>query len=371
LKQNRPGRREIDAARAVHFYVLWVNLTPSTTCGKVERKEIEGGNLTRQSWLDALNGNPLPWLLEPGNPSVRYLTLRDLLDRTTDDPEVIGARQAILNWGPVRRILDAQWPEGYWMHPGVGYSPKYRATVWQIIFLAAMGVPHCEPVGRAVEYTLAHSRLPDGRFSERQDDQGAVLCLNGNMLRALAWFGYADDSRVVETRRAMAAQIASDGCRCRYNAPAKDRPRRMSDGLPCAWGAVKALGALAALPAETRTPEEQEGMRQAADFLLAHDLAAGDYPTATRPSPLWHKFSFPLGFTSDVLEALEVLLQAGIPADGSRLQTALSAVLAKQNDQGRWLLEHMPGKTWASFGSKNEPNKWVTLRALRVLKQVR
>jgi hypothetical protein len=327
--------------------------------------------LTQRTWLDPLNGDPLPWLLEPGNPSVRYLTLRDLLDRTADDPQAAGARQAILSWGPVRRILDAQWPEGYWMHPGVGYSPKYRATVWQIILLAAMGVPHCQPVRRAVEYTLAHSRLPDGRFSARQDDQGAVLCLNGNLLRALAWFGYADDSRVVETRQAMAAQIARDGFRCRYNTRAKDRPHRMSDGLPCAWGAIKALGALAALPDETRTPEEQEGIRQAVDFLLAHDLAAGDYPTATRPSPLWKKFGFPLGYTSDVLEALEVLLQAGVPADGSRLQTALSVVLAKQNDQGRWPLEHIPGKTWASFGPKNEPNKWVTLRALRVLKQVR
>ena len=77
--------------------------------------------------------DPLPWLLEPENPSARYLALTGLLDRPASDAEVTAARAEIANWGPVRAILDAQWPEGYWMRPGVGYSPKYRATVWQVI----------------------------------------------------------------------------------------------------------------------------------------------------------------------------------------------------------------------------------------------
>lgn len=327
--------------------------------------------MNQTSCLDSLRADPISWLLEPGNPAVRYLALTGLRDRPADDPEIVAVRQAILAWGPVRRILDAQWPEGYWMHPGVGYSPKYKATVWQIIFLAAMEVPRCEPVTRAVEYVLTHSRLPDGRFSARKDDKGTLLCLNGNLLRALAWFDYADDPRVVDTRQAMVAQIAHDGCRCRYNALADSPPPRMSDGLPCAWGAIKALGALASLPLDQRTPEEQTAVQQTVGFLLAHDLADGDYPTATEPSPLWHKFGFPLGYTSDVLEALEVLLQAGVPADHPRLQAALSLVLAKQDDRGRWVLEYTPGKTWASFGPIGKPSRWVTLRAVRVLKRAR
>ena len=41
----------------------------------------------------------------------------------------------------------------------------------------------------------------------------------------------------------------------------------------------------------------------------------------------------------------------------------------KQDDQGRWPLEYeYTGKTWVDFGVKKQPNKWVTLRALRVLK---
>jgi hypothetical protein len=40
----------------------------------------------------------------------------------------------------------------------------------------------------------------------------------------------------------------------------------------------------------------------------------------------------------------------------------------KQEDQGRWALEFdYTGKTWTNFGAKKQPNKWVTVRALKVL----
>ena len=93
------------------------------------------------SWHTKLNGDSLSWLLESDevNPGVRYFALRDLLDRPETDPEVIQARRAVMATGPVPVILNAQSPEGYWVKPGGGYSPKYRGTVWQIIFLAELG----------------------------------------------------------------------------------------------------------------------------------------------------------------------------------------------------------------------------------------
>jgi hypothetical protein len=38
------------------------------------------------SWKNQLRDDPLPWLLEPEDPGVRYLALRDLLERPPDDP---------------------------------------------------------------------------------------------------------------------------------------------------------------------------------------------------------------------------------------------------------------------------------------------
>jgi hypothetical protein len=42
-------------------------------------------------------------------------------------------------------------------------------------------------------------------------------------------------------------------------------------------------------------------------------------------------------------------------------------VRRKQGRDGRWILERAPDNTWASFGQVGRANKWVTIRALRVL----
>ena len=54
---------------------------------------------------------------------------------------------------------------------------------------------------------------------------------------------------------------------------------------------------------------------------------------------------------------------------GSQLAPALEVVRSKRDESGRWILEHTPGSTWAEPGKVGEPNKWVTLRALRALRR--
>jgi hypothetical protein len=307
---------------------------------------------------------PLAWLLEPENPSSRYLALTRLLGQSNDDPEVHAARSAIPSHDPARSILDAQWPEGYWMRPGPGYSPKHKATVWQVIFLAALGAPRLEALERACDHLLEHSRLPDGRFSENKTSQGAVICLNGNLLRAMLQLGI-NDPPLEQSLEALAEMVARDGFQCRYNAP-KPTPARMREGLPCAWGAIKALGAFSQLSVSQRSSAVQSAIDRGIALLQQGDLAAGTYPTATRPSPLWQRFGFPLGFTSDLLEALDVLGTLGAPP-GPGFEAALAVVRSRQDSSGRWALEYTPRNTWAEFGTVGQPNKWVTLRALHVL----
>jgi len=53
----------------------------------------------------------------------------------------------------------------------------------------------------------------------------------------------------------------------------------------------------------------------------------------------------------------------------ARLANAIKIIKEKQDARGSWLLEYdYTGKTWVNFGAKNQPNKWVTLRALRAIK---
>jgi len=332
--------------------------------------------------LKRVGDDLLPWLLEEKNPSARFWTLTELLDQPLTDPEVAAAQQAIPDMPVVRRILDAQWPDGFWMHPGVGYSPLHKATVWQIIFLAQLGLARCLPIERAVEYVLAHSRLsgglvpgtevPEARFSAHKDRSGAILCLNGNLLRALSWFGYGEDPRLRSTRAAVAAQAVRDGFRCRFSGrtPAGRRPARMRDGLPCAWGTIKSLGGLLSVPADRRTPSESLAIEEAARFLADHDVTASEPSAESTASPLWLQFGFPLAYTADLVEWVDVLLEA----KGEVCQRTLAAIeriLSKQDGLGRWTLEHSPGNMWAACGRRGSPDKWVTLRALRAIKKVR
>jgi hypothetical protein len=315
-----------------------------------------------------MEGDALAWLLEASNPSARYLALTVLLDYPADDPQVADARASIPERGPARAILDAQWPAGYWMRPGVGYSPKHKATVWQVIFLAALGAPRTEALNRACAHVIEHSRLENGLFSAYKTATGAVACLNGNLLRAMHRLDYTDP-RLDQTLEALAVTAVQDGFRCRFNASSPP-PARMADGLPCAWGAIKALAAFAQVPEKKRSATVQSAVEIGLELLSSPDLPAGSYPTATRPSPLWQRFGFPLGYSSDILEALEVLGQLNVRRAPS-LSQAVEVVLNKQDRSGRWALEHTPDNTWADFGRVGTPNKWVTIRALRALRDWR
>ena len=88
----------------------------------------------------------------------------------------------------------------------------------------------------------------------------------------------------------------------------------------------------------------------------------------TKPSRNWFKFGFPLFWVTDILQNLEVLTAFGYGGD-PRLSAALDLVSSKQDEQGRWKMEYSyNGKTLVDIEEKGKPSKWVTLRALRVLK---
>jgi len=110
-------------------------------------------------WQDTLKGDSLSWLLEADSPGVRYLPLRDLLERPENDPELCTARKIAHKNGPMAAILAEMEPEGYWVEPGPGYYPKYRSSVWSVVMLAQLGgaINEDERIGRACIYLLDHA----------------------------------------------------------------------------------------------------------------------------------------------------------------------------------------------------------------------
>ena len=54
-------------------------------------------------WKSLLHADPTNWLLEENNPSVRYYTLKTLLDKPDDDKDVQRAKRTIMETGLVPR----------------------------------------------------------------------------------------------------------------------------------------------------------------------------------------------------------------------------------------------------------------------------
>jgi hypothetical protein len=330
------------------------------------------------NWRMRLNHDPLPWLLEPNNPAVRYFALVELLDRPLSDPAVLHTKAAINESRPIKQILAAQHPDGYWSKPGSGYSPKYQGTIWQVIFLDQLGADGSDPrVQAACEYVLTHSQSENGGFgiSGRADGvptkSSVAHCLNGNLLRSLLNFGFGADVRVRHAIEWQARAITGDGFHGYYKSGTTGPgfACAANNALPCAWGAIKALRGLARVPADAQSRLVQKAIRVGVQFLLSCDPSKADYPAGyERVSSSWFKLGFPSGYVADVLQNLEVLSELGY-GRAKRLHTAIAWLLSKQDAQGRWKNQYAySGKMWADVEAQGAESKWVTLRACRVLK---
>jgi hypothetical protein len=202
--------------------------------------------------------------------------------------------------------------------------------------------------------------------------------LQGNLCAALLDLGF-EDSRLDKAFEWMARSVTGEGVASMGD---KSAPLRYYAGkcgpnftcgsnnrLPCAWGAVKVMLAFSKLPKLRRTKLINDAIATGVDFLFSKDPAKADYPCgyAAKPSQNWWKFGFPVFYVTDLLQNVEALVELGYGKD-TRLAKALNLIHEKQDSQGRWLLEYdYSGKTWLDFGAKKQPNKWVTLRAVRVL----
>jgi hypothetical protein len=288
-------------------------------------------------WKDLLRADPTGRLLEPDSPSVRYFTLTDILDRPSDHPEVSEARAAIPKSKDVQVIFARQDPAGWWDTPERATGMK-RAS-GQLLVLSRLGVLPEQHTCRGCEFVLSKPWLPMRR------PECIVPCYTANCLRFLTYFGYGDHPRVDEGWRTMIKRLEQDnGLTCWYQKQ------------PCHWLAVKALWAFSAVPAGW---DVRAAIARTAESLLSHDF---DFEGE---EARWLRFGFPWYYQSDLLDALEALAACGYAAD-PRFRALTRHVLDKQQDDGRWLKEG--GSSAVRIERKGQPSKWITLKALRVLK---
>lgn len=306
--------------------------------------------------------------------------MRDLVKASKT--ELMAARKKAHAEGQIAQVLVKMNKDGYWEKPGAGYNPKYTGTVWSIILLSQLGaaIEMDKRIAVACFYLMEHTLTGDGHFTMNGLPSGMIDCLQGNLCAALLDLGI-EDPRLDKAFEWMARSVTGEGI-----APMEDKAAAVryysgkcgpnfacggNNKLPCAWGAVKVMLAFSKLPEEKRTPLINQAIKMGEDFLLVGvDPADADYPCgySSKPNGNWWKFGFPVFYVTDLLQNFEALVGLGRGHD-PRMARALDMIREKRDARGRWLLEYdYTGKTWVDFGAKKQPNKWVTLRALRVLK---
>ena len=334
------------------------------------------------------------WLLEPGDPSVRYRTQTELLGLDPNAPEVAASRARRMD-DPVTRGIVAQG-EAFWNDPEHAYA-KYTGLYWQTIFLGHFLADGTAPgLREGLERVLA-----DRGWVSRHGGQ----CLTANLLAALRRMGYGDHPRVLAETETLAERVVRDGgVAC----------EGMGYSLleRCHMSVPKLLACFALVPAGERSAAVQEATAMLVRHLLEREvylyvpshrrawlevlatapkraeLSAGTTVKAwiadarrrfleaeglgaLDEKPGWRRFGFPRSYASDALEATWSLAMAGVPTSDA-LERPLALIEAKADDRARWTMEDsLNGKMRVDVERVGEPSKWLTLFALSTLAHFR
>ena len=328
-------------------------------------------------WKSNLHADPITWLLEDDNPSVRYFTLVELLEKAENNPEVRKIKEEIMKKGVVPKILARQKEVGYWEEAEKFYTAKYKGTVWQILILAELGADGRDSrIKKACEFLMENSqdrkshgfsiwvnaKTGGGRCSY------VIPCLTGNLVYSLIKFGYLKDERIQNGINWITTyQRFDDGINKRPKGGSFDRLVMCWGKHSCHMGVVKTLKALAEIPVDQRNKEVKNTIEEGVEYLLKHHIYKRSHDLSRVSKPGWLRLGFPLMYQDDILEILGILIRLGYHDE--RMQEAIDVLISKQDGEGKWKLENtFNGRFQINIEQKGKPSKWITLNALKVLK---
>jgi hypothetical protein len=298
------------------------------------------------------NDPVIDWLLDT-DPSIRWQVMRDLTDAPVEIVAAERSRVASEGWGA--RLLDRQRPDGQW---GDGVStPFWWSNMYTLVFLRDLGLaPTSAPARTAIDLVRDNVTWGPG-FGNSPFFEGEVEpCINGRVVALGAYFGERSD-RLVD--RLLGEQLVDGGWNCEAE---RGSVRSSFHTTICVLE-----GLLAFEQAFGATAGVTDARRRGEAYLLARRLLRR-LSTGEIIDPKWTRFAYPPLWHYDVLRALDYLRAAGVRPDG-QVEEAVAIVRERRQEDGRWLLDvrHRDTVHEECAGDVGAPNRWITLRALRVL----
>jgi len=294
----------------------------------------------------------IDWLLDT-DPSIRWQVMRDLTDTPAEIVAAERSRVASEGWGLT--LLGQQRPDGQW-GDGVAH-PFWWTNLYTLVFLRDLGVDPTSARVRAAIDLVRDSVTWGPEWGHSPFFEGEVEpCINGRVVALGAYFGERSDQLV---DRLLSEQLADGGWNCEAE---RGSVRSSFHTTICVLEGLlafeQAFGATSAV-----TDARLRGQEYLLERRLLRRLSSGEII-----KPEWTQLAFPPLWHYDVLRALDYLRAAGGKPD-ARGEQAVSIVVERRQGDGRWLLDvrHRDTLYQELAGAVGEPNRWVTLRARRVL----
>jgi hypothetical protein len=314
----------------------------------------------------------LDWLLEKNNFSVRYFTLKLLLDKDDNDIEVRQAKTDILQSIPVTEILKTQREEGYWNHPKK-YMNRYNGTYWNLILLLELGVdPKHQSIQKSAKYLLetAFDKSKKGFVNERGTD--LPPCYAGYLLWAMLQCNFYNTPEIRDCIDGIISTMQFNDGDTEVDVPDNGCIGKHT----CIRGVVPILRAFHELSKTENTASVQKIVDQGKEFLLKHYLYKRSHDLKKVINPRLTKLTFPNCYYPDFLQMLDLLTNMGCRDE--RMTDAYDALLKKRKEDGKWELERLYNERGKNdlfpistvLEERNTPSKWVTLKALKVMKNL-
>lgn len=298
------------------------------------------------------NDPVIDWVLD-SDPSIRWQAMRDLTSAPVEIVAAERSRVALDGWGA--RLLDQQRPDGQW---GDGIAtPFWWSNMYTLVFLRDLGLDPASARARAAIDLVRDNVTWGPGFGDSPFFDGEVEpCINGRVVALGAYFGVRSD-RLVD--RLLSEQLADGGWNCEAE---RGSVRSSFHTTICVLEGLlafeEAFGAASSVTDVRRRAEEYLLERR-----LLRRLSTGNIIEAA-----WTRFAFPTLWHYDVLRALDYLRAAGVQPD-TRIEEAVAIVVERRQGDGRWLLDvrHRDTLYEEMAGTVGAANRWITLRARRVL----
>jgi hypothetical protein len=313
-------------------------------------------------------GEVTDWLLD-SDPSRGWQVLRDLL--VAGDAEWAAERAKIetVGWGAQLLALqgeDGQWAGGAFMPAGFKgedwkrLGQPWTATCFSLTQLREFGLePGTERARRMVELIGRNSHWDHAGqpFWEGEVEE----CINGRTVADGAYFG-VDVSPIVA--RLLGERQEDGGWNC----------ERANGSVRSSFhSTINVLEGLLEYEIATGGSAETRAARRSGERYLLERGLFKRLTTGTPADNQFLTFHHPNRWHYDVLRGLDYFRSAGLfdaVDPDPRLAEAIEYVRSRRLSDGVWHLDCTPrGPVWFEVDAgPGQPSKWVTLRALRVLK---